>query len=138
MTHGLVLGLVTLGALTAPMSDKPHRARLDSLKDVRAALNACWAAPPADQSYPRMQITVLASFKRNGDLLGKPRITFESAGASDEQRMAYRLAVKEMLVRCTPLPFSDSLGGAIAGRPFLMRFVDTRYLRQAAPLKMHQ
>ena len=28
--------------------------------------------------------------------------------------------------RCTPLPFTDSLCGAIAGRPFIFRFVDAQ------------
>lgn len=131
MTRGLgIIGVVTVGVLTAAASDRPTQPRLNTLKDVRAALATCWVPPPIDQSHPGMQITVLASFKRNGELLGKPRITFQSAGASDEKRLAYRVAVMKMLLRCTPLRFSDSLGGAIAGRPFLMRFVDNRNFRQ--------
>ena len=78
-----------------------------------------------------MQITVQMSFKRNGDLFGQPRITFESAGASDDERLAYRIAVAQMLKRCSPLPFTDALGNAVAGRPFNMRFVDARKLKQA-------
>ena len=34
-----------------------------------------------------MQITVLVSFKRNGDILGHPRITYESDDASDNDRL---------------------------------------------------
>ena len=78
-----------------------------------------------------MQITVQMSFKRNGDLFGQPRITFESAGTSDDERLAYRIAVAQMLKRCSPLPFTDALGNAVAGRPFTMRFVDARKLKQA-------
>jgi hypothetical protein len=55
----------------------------------------------------------------------------ESAGASDDERLAYRLAVAEMLKRCSPLPFTDALGNAVAGRPFTMRFIDDRKLKQA-------
>jgi hypothetical protein len=78
-----------------------------------------------------MQITVQMTFKRNGELFGKPRITFESPGASEDERLAYRVAVAQMLKRCTPLPFTDGLGNAVAGRPFTMRFSDDRKLKQA-------
>jgi hypothetical protein len=78
-----------------------------------------------------MQITVMMSFKRNGELLGQPRITFESADASDDERLAYRISVADMLKRCAPLPFTEGLGNAVAGRPFTMRLIDERKLKQA-------
>jgi hypothetical protein len=129
-----VIGSVTGGALALAMlaSDAAAEpARLNTMKDMGAALQACWVPPPIDQSRPGMQITVMMSFKRNGELLGQPRITFESAGASDDERLAYRIAVAEMLKRCSPLPFTDALGNAVAGRPFTMRFIDDRKLKQA-------
>ena len=104
---------------------------INTLKDVIAALRACWAPPPMDQSRPGMEITVQVSFRRDGELLGHPRITFESAGASDDERLAYRIAVAKMLKRCAPLPFTDALGNAIAGRPLTVRFIDNRKLKQA-------
>lgn len=122
-------GALALAALASDAVAEP--ARLNTMKDMGAALQACWVPPPVDQSRPGMQITVQMSFKRNGELLGHPRITFESAGASDEERLAYRLAVAEMLKRCSPLPFTDALGNAVAGRPFTMRFIDDRKLKQA-------
>jgi len=104
---------------------------LNTLNDVIAALRACWTPPPIDQSRPGMQITVQMSFRRNGELLGQPRITFESPGASDDERLAYRVAVAKMLKRCAPLPFTDALGNALAGRPFTIRFTDERKFKQA-------
>jgi hypothetical protein len=35
-----------------------------------------------------------------------------------------------MLARCSPLPFSDSLGGAVAGRPFTFHVRDARGEKQ--------
>ena len=64
---------------------------LNTLNEVSAALRACWVPPPIDQSHAGMQITVRMSFRRNGELFGPPRITFESTGASDDERLAYRL-----------------------------------------------
>jgi hypothetical protein len=78
-----------------------------------------------------MQITVQMSFRRTGELFGRPRITFESGGASEDERLAYRIAVAQMLQRCAPLPFTDALGNAMAGRPFTIRFIDNRKLKQA-------
>jgi hypothetical protein len=116
--------------VSSAAAQKPQ-APLNTLKDIGAALQACWVPPPLDQSRPGMQITVLMSFRRNGELFGQPRITFESAGASDDERLAYRIAVAQMLQRCAPLPFTEALGNAMAGRPFRMRLIDERKLKQA-------
>src|SRR5262249_61539456 len=80
------------GGATAKASHPP----LNTLHDVSAALRACWVPPPIDQSRAGMQITVQMSFRRNGELFGRPRITFESAAASDDERLYYRIAVVEM------------------------------------------
>ena len=122
-----VLVLAALG--TNAVAQSPPA--LNTLKDLGAALRACWTPPPLVQSRPGMQITVQLAFKRNGELLGNPRITFETVGASDDERLAYRTAVAAALKRCTPLPFSAALGNAVAGRPFTMRFIDERKLKQA-------
>jgi hypothetical protein len=127
----IIGGALTLAALATSVLAQQPQASLNTLNDLGAALRACWVPPPLDQSRPGMQITVMMSFKRNGDLFGQPRITFETAGASDDERLAYRVAVAQMLKRCSPLPFTDALGNAVAGRPFTMRLVDDRKLKQA-------
>jgi hypothetical protein len=123
--HGIpMLGALAIAALATGAVAEPSQRPLDTLNDLGAALRACWAPPPLERSRPGMQITVQMSFRQ-------PRITFESAGASDDERLAYRVAVAEMLKRCSPLPFTDGLGNAVAGRPFTMRFIDNRKLKQA-------
>jgi hypothetical protein len=130
------LAMVALapGAL-AQTPTTPPKTPLNTLNDLGAALRACWAPPPFDQARPGMQITVMFSFKRNGELFGQPRITFEAAGATDDERLAYRTAVAEMLKRCAPLPFTEALGNAVAGRPFTMRFIDNRKLKEAGNIQ---
>ena len=95
--------------------------RLDTIKDVFAKLYSCWQPPPASRANP-IDITVIVSFNREGAILGQPRITYESANAGDNDRIAYRIAVMETLQRCTPLPFTEGLGGAVAGRPLAVTF----------------
>jgi len=104
---------------------------LNTIAEVFAALEACWVPPDLDQSRAGMQITVMLAFKRSGELLGKPRITYESPGATDEERTTYRAALAETLARCLPLRFSNALGNALAGRPMTLRFIDNRKLKQA-------
>jgi hypothetical protein len=101
-------------------------ARVNSIAEMFARLRQCWKSPSLRPGDPGMQITVLLSFKRNGEILGRPRITFESQTASDDDRIVYRTAVMETLQRCAPMPFTESMGGAIAGRPLTMRFDDRR------------
>jgi len=88
---------------------------------VFAKLSGCWK-PPALAAANPMDITVILSFNRRGEILGKPRITYESATATDNDRLAYRVAVMETLQRCTPMPFTETMGGAVAGHPFAVQF----------------
>jgi hypothetical protein len=69
-----------------------------------------------------MDITIIVSFNRSGAIMGRPRITYESPEATDNDRLAYRVAVMEALQRCTPMPFTESMAGAVAGHPFAVRF----------------
>jgi hypothetical protein len=118
--------VLLIGMLAGSASAQSPRAPINTLNELEAALLNCWEPPPIEQSRPGMQITVLMSFKRNGELFGQPRITFQSRDASDAERTSYRMAVAEMLKRCASLPFSEALGNAMAGAPLTMRFVDDR------------
>ena len=114
-----------VAALTALVSIAPARAdpeRLDSIKEVFARLRACWKPPLAERTNRGIDITVIVSFNRAGDILGRPRITYESEQASENDRLMYRIAVMETLQRCVPMPFTQGMAGAAAGRPFAIRF----------------
>ena len=100
--------------------------QVDTIKDVLLRIHRCWRPPPLSQANP-IDITVIVSFNRAGAILGHPRITYVSEQATDNDRLQYRIAVMETLQRCTPLPFTDALGGAVAGRPFAIPFGNTKY-----------
>lgn len=99
--------------------------RIDNLSGVFRALQACWR-PPAGSGFSGQEITIRIAFKRNGEVLGQPRITYYRAGNLPDQREPFTRSVREAFTRCTPFPFSEKLGGAIAGRIFTFRFSDTR------------
>ena len=107
--------------LALSVSARAEPQQLETLKDVFVRLHHCWKPPPLSEANP-IDITVIVSFNREGVILGHPRITYETEQASDNDRVRYRIAVMETLQRCTPLPFSESLGGAVAGRPFAVTF----------------
>ena len=89
-------------------------------------MQACWKPPPASQANPDVEITVIVTFTRDGNIFGHPKITYESENATENDRLLYRIAVMETLQRCTPMPFTEGMGGAVAGRPFAFRFQDRR------------
>ena len=97
-------------------------AQVNTIKDVFAKLRTCWKPPPPSRANPGIDITVIVSFNRNGDIIGRPKITYESEQATDNDRLMYRVAVMEALQRCTPMPFTESMAGAVAGRPFAVQF----------------
>ena len=73
-------------------------------------------------------MSVRFAFKRSGEVLAEPRVTYTSPDAPPDMRAVYRRAIAAALERCTPLPFSSGLAGAVAGRPIAIRFVDNRTL----------
>src|SRR5258708_16304166 len=119
-------GTLAFVSLVGAAVAKGPKLLLNTTNEVRAAPRTCWITPPIDQSRAGMQITVRMSFRRNGELFGHPRITFESTGASDDERLAYRIAVAKMIKRCAPLPLSDALGNALARRPLTLPLIHGR------------
>jgi hypothetical protein len=105
---------------------------LDSIGDLFAALRSCWSPPPTDVAREGMQMSVRFSFKTNGAMIAPPRLTFATEGASADTRAAYLKAINASLDSCLPLKFSPNLGGALAGRPIAIRYVDNRDLKQTS------
>jgi len=99
---------------------------LDNIGDLFAALRSCWTPPQADFAKEGMQMTVRFSFKRSGDLIGPPRLTFATSGVPAEIRETYLKAINDSIDACVPLKFTGNLGGALAGRPIAIRYVDNR------------
>jgi hypothetical protein len=106
--------------------------QVNTIRDVFAKLRTCWRPPPASRANPGIDITVIVSFNRNGDIIGHPKITYESEQATDNDRVMYRIAVMEALQRCTPMPFSEGMAGAVAGRPFAVQFQNRKRPPQPA------
>src|SRR5882762_10804398 len=105
---------------------------LDNIGDLFAALRSCWSPPPADNAREGMQMSVRFSFKRTGAIIAAPRLTYATAGVSADTRVTYLKAINASLDACEPLKFTSGLGGALAGRPIAIRYVDNRALNQSS------
>jgi hypothetical protein len=101
---------------------------LDNIGDLFAALRSCWSPPAAEEAREGMEMSVRFSFKRSGEMIAAPRLTFATAGAPMDTRTTYLNAINASLNACLPLKFTDGLGGALAGRPIAIRYVDNRAL----------
>ena len=103
---------------------------LNTIGDLFAALRSCWSPPPADAAREGMQMSVLFSFKKSGTTIAPPRMTFATQDAPADIRNAYLKAINASLSNCEPFKFTAGLGGAIAGRPIMIRYVDNRDLEK--------
>jgi hypothetical protein len=105
---------------------------LDTIGDLFAELRSCWAPPPSEAAREGMQMSVRFSFKKNGEIIAEPRITYATAGIPADIRSSYFKAITSSLDACTPLKFTSGLAGALAGRPIAIRYVDNRHVEKRA------
>jgi len=114
---------LSLGLLVSTC-DSALAGPINTLQEIGPALSACWNQPPGTQNF---EVTVSFSLKRNGEVLGKPRITFSHFnGDRDEQKLILD-SILQALDECTPLNLTPSLGGAVAGRIFTITFAPPSY-----------
>ncbi len=122
---------------SVPPQDQAEKYRkpdhdLDTIGDLFAALRSCWAPPPADHAREGMQMSVRFSFRKTGEIIATPRVTYATAGVPADTRATYLKAINASLTACAPLKFTGGLGGALAGRPIAIRYVDNRDLGRQA------
>jgi len=113
--------LLSLAATPAGAQDA---APANTLHDLGARLEACLKAGHSrDDLANGSEVTVLFALKRDGSLLGRPRITHSNLiGGLDDQEL-FLAAVISAIDGCLPLAITPGLGGAIAGRPIALRVV---------------
>ena len=128
--HAQVQPLVVTFQDSNPNPAKPTQP-LNSLKDLALAIAGCFTLPPVDRERQPVDVIFQVSFKRSGELFGKPRTVEFNGEVTPQQRAVYYAAVAEALDRCSPLPFTEAMGGAVAGRVFRITFVDMRNRKKA-------
>ena len=67
-------------------------------------------------------ITVGMTLKRDGTMFGQPTITYSKLTGDGDTQKRFVATALAALAACTPVPITDALGGAIAGRRIFIRF----------------
>jgi len=98
-----------------------HAAPADNLASLWRTLGACAKLDGVPPGALGSEVTVLFSLKRDGSLLGQPRITHSRLVGSGDDRRTFVAAALGAISHCLPIPITDGLGGAIAGRPLSLR-----------------
>ena len=71
-------------------------------------------------------MSVRFSFKRTGEIIATPQVTYATAGVPADTRAAYLKAINESLTACVPLKFTVRARRRARGRPIAIRYVDNR------------
>lgn len=97
-----------------------QRAPANSLRELRSELDACVRAPGGPVGSA---VTIVFALKRDGALLGRPRISQAHLVGEPGVQRSFVAGAIAALGRCLPVSVTDSLGGAIAGRLFSIRLI---------------
>jgi hypothetical protein len=116
-----MIALAAAFACAAPVAEAEDAAApANTLADLQRQFSACMAEKPAGPAGSRLSIRLM--MKRDGSIFGKPRITFSHLEGDKETRQAFVDDVNRAVEACLPFRITPSLGGAIAGRPFVLVF----------------
>ena len=112
----LVASLVS----AAPAALADAAAPANTLMDLQRQFAACMAGKPLGP--PGSRLTIMLMMKRDGSIFGKPRITFSHLEGDADARQRFVDDAERAIEACLPFRITPSLGGAIAGRPFVITF----------------
>ena len=113
------LGVVIAALLIATGAIAQNRTPANTLMDIRHQFSACLEGTPIEKGSV---ITITFAMKRDGSLLGKPRISYSHFNGDAVSRRRFVEDVHHALNSCLPLKITPALGAAIAGQIFFVTF----------------
>jgi hypothetical protein len=90
----------------------------NTLVDLQRQFGACMGGKPLGPAGSRLTIRLM--MKRDGSIFGKPRVTFSHLEGDADARQRFIDDAERAIEACLPFRITPSLGGAIAGRPFVI------------------
>jgi hypothetical protein len=99
---------------------------IDDVGSVAPVLDLCVTRALRGNAFaPRRDATVRLAFRRDGSIIGRPAVSYSLPRRGDPEQERFIGAILKAIEGCTPLPFSNGLGGAIAGKIFVFRYTLT-------------
>ena len=99
---------------------------IDDLGSVAPVLDLCVTRALRGQAFTlRRDATVRLSFRRDGSIIGRPAVSYSLPRRGEPEQERFIGAIVSAIEGCTPLPFSNGLGEAIAGKLFVFRYTLT-------------
>lgn len=111
---GAALVIVAASHAHAAPGQRPEARRPS---DIGAALLSCWQPPPGGGD-----ITLSLAFRRDGTVIGTPRVTFARPRAGAADTTALKSTIAAALRACTPIPIAWPLRAFVAGQVLRIRF----------------
>jgi hypothetical protein len=111
---------ISIGPITVFAPASSSGAPANTLRELSEALDRCLVIPNGVVGF---EITIVFSLRRDGGLLGRPRISFSKLAGEVLEQRKFAKDIADAFDRCLPVSITDALGGAIAGRPMSIRFV---------------
>jgi hypothetical protein len=100
--------------------ERPHLDSVTRLDQVAPYLAQCVAASGDGNGRA---VTLRLAFRANGSVIAPVKVTAGTAAQGDRAQEAFVTGLLDAIARCTPLPLGGGFQNAIAGRPFLFRFL---------------
>jgi hypothetical protein len=121
--NSMICARAMAALLAAPICAVPvalaeGAAPANTLVDLQSQFGACMAGKAAGPAGSRL--TIMLMMKRDGSIFGKPRITFSHLEGDKDSRQQFIDDAERAVEACLPFRITPSLGGAIAGRPFVI------------------
>jgi hypothetical protein len=110
-TGGVIIALIAVTGAAAQEATPAN-----TLMDMRRQFGACLAEKTIGPAGSR--VTIVFMMKRDGSILGKPRITYSHLEGDEEARRRFLDDAERAVGSCLPFKVTPSLGRAIAGRMF--------------------
>ena len=113
------LGVVIAALLMATGAIAQNRPPANTLMDIRGQFGARLEGTPIETGSV---ITITFAMKRDGSLLGTPRISYSHFNGDVVASRRFVEDVHHALNSCLPLNITPALGAAIAGQIFFVTF----------------
>lgn len=107
-------------AVTFLRVSSANSAPANSLRELYAAVSNCIQTPTSAMGT---EITVVFSIKRDGSLLGTPRIAYARFLGDTNTRKRFVADFRTAFSKCFPLSISKGFGNVVAGQPLFFRVI---------------